>query len=68
MTAKLATVYVKDVPPGVRLGLLVTSSRDEAARDALAGGPPDAKPVFIRNSNDHRNQEVHEFLTYIELY
>jgi hypothetical protein len=68
MTAKPATVYVKDVPPGVRLGLLVTSSRDEAAHDALAGGPPDGKPVFIRNSNDHRDQEIYEFLTCIERY
>jgi hypothetical protein len=77
MTAKPATVYIKDVPPGVRLGPHVTSFRDkadvlslddEAALDALADGPPDSKPVFIRNSNDHRGQEIYEFLTCIERY
>jgi hypothetical protein len=41
---------------------------DEAARDALADGPPDNKSVFIRNSNDYRGQEIHEFLTCIERY
>jgi hypothetical protein len=77
MTAKPVTVYVEGVPAGVRLGLYVTSSReeadvlsldDEAACDALADGPPDGKPVFIRNSNERRGLEAHEFLTYIERY
>jgi hypothetical protein len=70
MTAKPATVYVKDVPPGVRLGLHVTSSRekadvlsldDEAACKTLADGPPDGKRVFIRDSQDRGGRKASDF-------
>lgn len=65
------------MPPGVRLRLYVTSSRekadvllldDEAACKTLADGPPDGKCVFIRDSKDRRSRKVSEFLTYIEHY